>query len=81
LPKIATNSLLFLAWKSLQVKSLSFVSGAFTVKVYLRESCIPGKSIKNSSNHIAQFFDVENLSPSRFKNSFAGTFSGKIYSP
>ena len=34
-----------------------------------------------SCNHSAQFFEVENLSPSKFKNSAAGTLSGKIYPP
>ena len=78
LPNIATNSLLFLVWKSSHVKSLSLVSGALAVSTYLRTSCLPGKSFKYSWSHTAQLRDVDILSPSKFKNSLAGTLSGRI---
>ena len=78
---MATNSLLLRAWKSFQVKSLSLVSGALAVSTYLNTSCLPSKSLRYSCSHTAQFRDVDILSPSKFRNSFAGTLSGKIYDP
>lgn len=44
-------------------------------------SCCPGKSSRYSCSHTAQLREVEILSPSKFRNSFAGTFSGKINEP
>jgi len=41
-------------------------------------SCILGKSTRYSCSQIAQFFEVDIFLPSKFKNSFAGTFFGKI---
>ena len=81
LPYTATSSLLLRSWKSFHVKLLSFVSGALAVSTYLSTSCLPGKSSKYSCSHTAQFFEVDILSSSKFRNSFAGTFSGSIYPP
>ena len=44
-------------------------------------SCLPGNSSRYSLSHTAQLREVEIFSPSRLRNSFAGTFSGKINSP
>ena len=76
LPRMATSSLLLRAWKSDQVKSLSLVSGALAVSTYRSTSCLPGKSLRYSWSHTAQLREVEILSPSRLRNSLAGTFSG-----
>src|SRR5690554_2832746 len=80
-PSTSANSLFTRDWKSNQVNSLSLLSGAMEVKVYFNSSTLSGCLSKYSCNQTAQFLEVENLSPSKFKNSDAGTLSGKINSP
>ena len=68
---MATNSLL-LRFGNPSVKSLSFVSGALST--YRKTSC-PENFSRYSCSQTAQFLEVEILSPSKLRNSFAGTFS------